>query len=84
MSQVTTSIASYVGHDPAHAMDGVHQVATLLGGWIGAVTLTGAPASAPLLRCCFALFVSVPPLDQQTLGIKRYIDRAIPDPKVQM
>ena len=43
--QVTTSIASYVGHDPAHAMDSVHQVATLLGGWIGAVTLTGLSLS---------------------------------------
>lgn len=50
--QVTTSIASYVGHDPAHAMDGVHQVATLLGGWIGAVTLTGEPATAPALQRC--------------------------------
>ena len=44
--QVTTSIASYIGHDPAHAMDSVHAVSTLFGGWIGAVTLTGAPCSS--------------------------------------
>ena len=41
LAAVTTSVANYMGHDPAVAMDSVHLVATYLGTWIGAVTLTG-------------------------------------------
>ncbi len=45
LAAVTTSVANYMGHDPAVAMDSVHLVATYLGTWIGAVTLTGISGS---------------------------------------
>ena len=45
LAAVTTSVANYMGHDPAVAMDSVHLVATYLGTWIGAVTLTGTRQS---------------------------------------
>ena len=48
LAAVTTSVANYMGHNPALAMDSVHLVATYLGTWIGAVTLTGARWSALL------------------------------------
>lgn len=41
LAAVTTSIANYMMHDPATAMDTAHLVATYLGTFVGAVTLTG-------------------------------------------
>lgn len=41
LAAVTTSIANYMMHDPATAMDTVHLVSTYLGTFVGAVTLTG-------------------------------------------
>jgi NAD/NADP transhydrogenase beta subunit len=42
LAAVTTSIANYMLHDPATAMDTTHLVSTYLGTFVGAVTLTGA------------------------------------------
>lgn len=41
LAAVTTSIANYMLHDPATAMDTTHLVSTYLGTFVGAVTLTG-------------------------------------------
>ena len=50
LAAVTTSVANYMGHDPALAMDSVHLVATYLGTWIGAVTLTGMTECTSCMR----------------------------------
>ena len=57
LAAVTTSVANYMGHDPAVAMDSVHLVATYLGTWIGAVTLTGKER---VVCCCKCRYQGLP------------------------
>jgi NAD/NADP transhydrogenase beta subunit len=51
LAAVTTSIANYMLHDPATAMDTTHLVSTYLGTFVGAVTLTGECSALRRCKC---------------------------------